>query len=213
MLERKDELKEKVLNFTLDTFILNGYKAINMDIIAKTLGVSKRTLYEIFPSKDDMLTEAIKIHIVEFEKELNDIAMKMIANNMQTFFENLYEIFKLAAKHASTFGENFTKEVKLYLPKFYESCLNHNHKRFVNFKNVIELGKEKGYFREDIDSELFLKVLHFSMGNILRAENMVDIPMKIEDAIKQIFKIIFTGAMTPEFTNEFNTNLKIEYTN
>lgn len=213
MQERKDELKEKVLNFTLDTFLKNGYKAINMDIIAKTLGVSKRTLYEIFPSKDDMLIEAIKIHIVAFEKELNDIAMKMIANNMQTFFENLFEVLKLAARHASTFGENFTKEVKLYLPRFYESCVDYNNKRFVNFRNVIELGKEKGYFRDDIDSELLLKVLHYSMGNILRAENMVDIPMKIEDAIKQIFKIIFTGAMTPEFTNEFNINLKIEYTN
>jgi len=213
MLEKKDELKDKVLVFTLDTFLSGGYKSINMDIIAKTLGVSKRTLYEIFPSKDDMLIESIRIKINDFERELDEIALKMLQNNMQTFFDNLLEVLKLAAKHASTFNENFTKEVKLYLPKFYESCVDYNNKRFENFRNVLEMGKSHGFFRQDIDSELLLKVLHFSMSNILRAENMAHLSLKIEDAIKQIFKIIFTGAMTSDIIKEFNKNLNIEYTN
>ncbi len=213
MLEKKEDIKIKVNHYCLDTFLQSGYKSVNMDDIAKTLGVSKRTLYEVFQSKDEMLIESLKIPINDFEEKLDDIALRMLKNDMQTFFENLFEVLKLTASHVTIFGESFVKEIRLYLPQFYESCVDYNNKRFDNFRNVIELGKSKGYFRPDIDSELLIKVLHYSMINILKSDSLIHIPLKIEDVIKEIFIIIFSGALTIETVAEFNKNIDLEHTN
>lgn len=44
----RKELKGKILKTAMEQFLLHGIKKIKMDDIAKILGISKRTLYEIY---------------------------------------------------------------------------------------------------------------------------------------------------------------------
>ncbi|HRP01206.1 MAG TPA: TetR/AcrR family transcriptional regulator [Candidatus Kapabacteria bacterium] len=213
MLDKKEELKDKVLALVLDTFNNSGYKSINMDIIARSLSVSKRTLYELFPSKDEMIVESILVKISQFQEDLDEIAKKIIRNDMTTFFDNLFEVLKLATMHTTLFSENFTNELRLHLPKFYQSCRSYDRKRYENFRNVIELGKSKGYFKTEFDTDIIFMTLHYSLSYILRNEHLLNISLKVEDAIKQVLKIIFTGAMTPEFKQEFKQKLTKEIIN
>ena len=51
----KPELEERILEVTMDMFHKQGIKQVRMDDIAKTLSISKRTLYEIFDDKGKAL--------------------------------------------------------------------------------------------------------------------------------------------------------------
>ena len=44
----KQELKEKILTSSMHEFLIHGVKSVRMDDIANSLGISKRTLYEIY---------------------------------------------------------------------------------------------------------------------------------------------------------------------
>jgi AcrR family transcriptional regulator len=61
-------LKEKILQTSMQMFKVHGIKAVKMDDIATRLSISKRTLYEIYANKEDLLLEGIRLH----EKENND---------------------------------------------------------------------------------------------------------------------------------------------
>ncbi len=213
MIEKKIALREKVLSYTLYQFINSGYRSINMDNIAHTLGVSKRTLYEMFVSKDDMIIESIKSEISIFKGELDRIALIMLKNDLNNFFENLYEMIRVVAKYTILFGDNFVQELRTHLPKIFVSDFYNQDERFDNMIKVFELGKKKGYFYNDINSELLLQVIQFSLRNILKNGTINYIPLKAEDIIKQVFRIIFAGAMTPDTINRFIENTKCENNN
>lgn len=207
-MEKKD-LKERILNLSKDWFIEKGYKSLKTDDLANELGVSKRTIYSMFSSKDEMLIEALSLPIIEFENKMNILVMEMINSDNSTYFQNLKEIWELIIQHSSIFTTKFENEIKKYLPQYYITCSNHISKRFENMRNVIESGQDRGYLKKEINVEVFISTMHFTMSNILKQENLSRLPLKVEDVVKQVFTIVFIGAMTPQAVEKFNKTIQL----
>ena len=55
----RSELRERIVQTAVESFSTHGIKSITMDDIAASLGISKRTLYEIFSDKESLLEECI----------------------------------------------------------------------------------------------------------------------------------------------------------
>ena len=51
----KEGLKEKILSTAMAAFYKNGIRAVKMNDIANALSISKRTLYELYKNKEDLL--------------------------------------------------------------------------------------------------------------------------------------------------------------
>ena len=51
----KEALKDKILTTAMTAFARNGIRAVKMDDIANALSISKRTLYEVYRNKEDLL--------------------------------------------------------------------------------------------------------------------------------------------------------------
>src|ERR1700722_14720885 len=56
-------VKKQILDAAEELFFHYGIKTITMDDIAKHLGMSKRTIYENFPTKDDIIDTLMKNHL------------------------------------------------------------------------------------------------------------------------------------------------------
>ena len=52
-------LQEKIIEASVTLFFKSGIKAVSMDDVARQVGISKRTLYEYFSSKDVLLVACI----------------------------------------------------------------------------------------------------------------------------------------------------------
>jgi AcrR family transcriptional regulator len=60
----KLDMKERILQTADRLFYLKGIRAIGVDTIAAEIGISKRTLYNHFPSKDDLIAAYLKRRFV-----------------------------------------------------------------------------------------------------------------------------------------------------
>lgn len=69
------ELRHRILRAAMPMFKEKGIKAVRMDDIAQSLAMSKRTLYEIYADKEELLLECIKLDTDEFVKRLQDYAL------------------------------------------------------------------------------------------------------------------------------------------
>ena len=58
----RESLREKIIVVAIEAFANEGIKAVKMDTIAHRLGISKRTLYEIYDNKEDLITACIRWH-------------------------------------------------------------------------------------------------------------------------------------------------------
>lgn len=53
---KRGATKEEIIRTTLDLITRNGLRAVRVDEIAQMLGISKRTLYEMFADKNDLIS-------------------------------------------------------------------------------------------------------------------------------------------------------------
>lgn len=56
----RENLKTRILETSMQLFKQKGIRAVKMDDIATEMGISKRTLYEIYSNKEDLLYECVK---------------------------------------------------------------------------------------------------------------------------------------------------------
>ena len=49
-------MKEKIINSSQKLFLTFGFKTVNMDYIANELSISKKTIYNFFNNKTELVT-------------------------------------------------------------------------------------------------------------------------------------------------------------
>src|ERR1700759_71113 len=63
------ENKERILEKATQLFMRYGIRSITMDEIATQLGISKKTIYQFFTDKDDMVSAIIDLEVHKNEDE------------------------------------------------------------------------------------------------------------------------------------------------
>jgi len=91
-----DKVKERILAKAADLFMRYGIRSITMDEIASQLGISKKTIYQFFTDKDDLVSAVIEREIKTNEVECLQYAEKA-GDAVQEIFiavEDLDEMLK-----------------------------------------------------------------------------------------------------------------------
>ena len=69
---RPDASRRQLVEIAIDCFALHGFQGTSIDRIARSAGVTKGALYYHFKDKEDLLLEAVKDRIGEFEVQVRD---------------------------------------------------------------------------------------------------------------------------------------------
>ena len=145
---QRAELRERIIAKATEAFTANGIKCITMDDIAAALGISKRTLYEVFADKETLLRECIVCIQQERDKYLQEINERSgnVLEVILAVFQKTIEVFHQTNKR-------FFEDIKKY-PKVYEMMQN---RREMDSENTIAFfmsGVEQGIFRSDVNFKI-----------------------------------------------------------
>ena len=99
-------MKKEIVNQSIQLFLQYGFKSITMDDIAKHMGVSKKTIYVHFPTKDELVEQSVLNHFDEIIKNIN-----VISKQSKDPIIELYQIKKEALSHLS--GEKNSPQYQL----------------------------------------------------------------------------------------------------
>lgn len=150
--EYRAALKGKILDKALQLFFANGIRAVKMDDIAKSLSISKRTLYELYDNKEILLFECLKKN-----KEHRDKEMIEHLSKCSNVMDILLETYRMSVDEFRRMSPCFFSEISRYpqVIDFIEKKREHDHEQFMLF---IQRGIGEGFFREDVNYELVLMV-------------------------------------------------------
>lgn len=177
-------MKEKILKGAEELFFRFGIKNITMDDIARHLGMSKKTIYQYFKDKDEVV-HSLLIEKIEEDKCLFNAACERSANIVEEMFEMMKNIrIVLKDMNPVLFHE---------LYKFYPQ----SWKLFDDFKNGFILenierslvkGQEQGLVRTDINIKILarMRLENLDMGffgNAFPSDkfNMVDVQLAMTE--------------------------------
>ena len=154
-------MKEEIVKRALNDFIQYGFKTFTMDDLANKMGISKKTLYEYFPSKNDLVETTL------------DYALEMSCKNADTFVQGegsvIENVYRNQKKVQEVFNINSDRpiwELQKYYPKTYERMKSEFAKTDALFiDKLLEKGWQEGLFRKDINVN-FCKVFYTSVQRL-----------------------------------------------
>ena len=154
-------MKEDIVKRALNDFMEYGFKTFTMDDLANKMGMSKKTLYEYFPSKQDLVDACL------------DYALEMSCTNVTTFVQGegsvIENVYRNQKKVQEVFNINSDRpiwELQKYYPKTYERMEGEFAKTDALFiDKLLEKGWQEGLFRKDINVN-FYKVFYTSVQRL-----------------------------------------------
>lgn len=148
------EQEEKILNGAQELFFKYGLRSVTMDDIAKHLGMSKKTIYQCYKDKDEMVHTLMQNHIKEDECVFrgNNEKSVNVVEEVFNMMKNMTEIF-------SKVNPLLFYELQKYHPKSW-ALIKDFKENFVQtmVEASIEKGKKDGYVREDVNAKIMARL-------------------------------------------------------
>lgn len=187
--EYRKELKSRIIDYAMGEFYKRGVRAVKMDEISQGLHVSKRTVYEIFGDKEELLLAGLKIKSLEMREKLETYSCN-VAHNVVDIIGYFY---KLQMEVNSMVGVAFYEEIHR-MPRVVEFFNQEHEREFADRVKFLKAGVEEGLFRQDIDYSLTMELLSASMSEIMR--NQIYKKYSMQQIFDNFFLVIIRGFCT-----------------
>lgn len=142
--------RDRIIEAAAELFKTYGIKSVTMDSLASHMAMSKRTIYEIFTDKDELLIGVLKWMSVK-QKEL----VKRVLDESENAIVAIFKLIEFNRDHFQQMSPAFQTDIKKY---HYEVMIEKAGKfelpDYRNNKEVIERGIKEKLFRKDLNPEI-----------------------------------------------------------
>lgn len=157
--------REIILDHAMNMFVKQGVKAVRMDDIARELSVSKRTLYELFSDKEELLYQCIQ-RFTQLGVERRQEQLKSIDNHLEAMIFALRDMMS----HAPT-----SSRLRRNMQRFYPAVFNRLEHDFNVIQNDtirkwIKVCVADGYLTATADSDFVVRILVESTQGIIHSD-------------------------------------------
>ena len=161
--DKRQAAKHKVCKYAIGMFYKDGTRNVKMDDISGQLKISKRTIYELFKDKEQLLLECMKYKVETEQNELYDF----VHNHATNVIEVLIKTYQIRLEVMKKITPAFFEDLERYpnVRKYLKQQAKLEHKRSIQFFNQ---GIEDGYFRESINYEIITRMSDAYMDYILK---------------------------------------------
>ncbi|UKM65729.1 TetR/AcrR family transcriptional regulator [Flavobacteriaceae bacterium GSB9] len=143
--------KEQIIAFAAEKFTQFGSKRFTVDELAALLGVSKKTIYKYFSSKEDLVTASIQYLIDEYNQTL-----ELLVEPENDAITCIILMYKEAFERLKYFKPSFIFGLKKYYPaanKVFDDFRNNFVK--VRVFNLLKTAQENRVLVDDVNLKLF----------------------------------------------------------
>ncbi len=198
-------MKEKhIIEKSLELFQKYGIKSVTMDDISTELGMSKKTLYQYFNDKNDLVTKVITY---EFEKKLN--VFNGIMNGPGNAIDHLVVANNFILEEHKSHKPSMIFDLQKYFPEAYSQI--HNAKRshlFNAIKENLLQGQDEGIYRSDLDADIIAKLHVFRTESILGNDIFTMEELTSLKFVNEIFNYHLHGIVNEKGLKILKENLK-----
>jgi len=138
----------------------------NMDMLARESGITKRTLYKIIPSKEELIKEIVFETLKETQNRVSDIIK--LGNNYLETVELLAETYSHI--HEKMTSESLGKIMKLY-PSIEKMVIERKDELSDEFIRFFQRGIDEGHLKKDLTPEQIIEILQALIIYYLQASD------------------------------------------
>ena len=171
-----------------------GYSALTMDDLAAELGMSKKTLYVHFPSKDAVI-EAV---LAQFVGEVRASADALFNDPTLSFPVKLHRFSEAMVRRFMRMSPHVFRDLQRSAPHIYRHIeeLRHNNIPYV-FGQLIRDGQKAGMVRADIDPDFAIEFWRPAIQSLMHPDTLERLRLSPDQMFTKAVNLFFGGLLTP----------------
>lgn len=190
---RKEETRQKIVQVAMKLFYEQGFESTTLEQIAEEADIARKTLYNHFPIKEDIIVEHLNRFVWKRVPEIDQLIQENpdTRSRMVVVLNRLIEWTKVL----------MTKEIfRIYISYLMQKMLTASHDEIYKsgaqdfICKIIKLGQESGEIRRDLSIE----ILVIQADNIRVSAGMMFLMdpegFKAQDYISQNVELFLCGA-------------------
>ncbi|QEM68289.1 TetR/AcrR family transcriptional regulator [Geobacter sp. FeAm09] len=188
----ENDTRERLVAVASRIFMDRGFARVTMADLARELHMSKKTIYRLFPSKDDL------VRAVYYRKtdRIHALFRETVAAGTD-FTEKIHWLWINAGKELTEIGARFHEDLRIFNPslaaeleRFRRDEINRN------FEMFIENGIRLGALRSDINKELLVQIYISAIMGVINNRVLAASPVTTDQAFRTILDVMFDGILS-----------------
>jgi AcrR family transcriptional regulator len=145
---------ERIIQGGEDLFLKAGIKSVTMDDIAKHLGMSKKTIYQFFKDKNDLVIALVAKKLKEDEEQ-----MEAIISKSANVIDEMINMMKCSEDIFSRINPIVVHDMQKYHPDAWAQFQKFKAEVIVStLEKLLTKGIKQGYIRPDIDVKILARM-------------------------------------------------------
>lgn len=188
------DILTKILSASVELFRQYGFKTITMDDIARRAGISKKTLYQHFANKSEVIKESVGWYRSKIYGSCVDTI-----NESQNAIEAMSKIIEMLDQMHKHTNPMVILELQRFYPEAYDSFREGLISQDVELirKNIVQ-GIEEGLYRPEVNAELLAKLRIESSLLMFQPNLLVSERHDFMYVVHEITEHFLYGLMTPK---------------
>ena len=185
--------RERIIEGAAELFRTYGVRTVTMDSLATHLGMSKRTIYEIFYDKDDLLIGVLGLMAAR-QREL----VSKVLNDSENAISAIFRLIEINIDHFQNMSPAFQADMKRFhievLMKRERKCEMPDYR---NNRQVIDRGIKEKLFRKEINSGIVNACIYSLFRSVMDSELYPFEDYSRKEIIKETVINYLRGISTP----------------
>jgi AcrR family transcriptional regulator len=190
----ENNLRQRIIEAGRERFFASGFSKVTMDELVADLGISKKTMYKHFPSKDelvDAITDWQMIHVASRVKE--------IVNSPIGFIERIHNLWSFIGEMQSRISRQYRDDMRRFRPDLWKRIEDFRREHLIeNATKLVDEGRRLGIFRQDVNKEILVLMYVSAIQAVLNPEVLVQHSFSAKEAFEAILRVMFDGTLTDD---------------
>lgn len=192
MVEISSDVSSRIVAVAERVFLASGFNRVTMDELARELGMSKKTLYAHFESKEALLRAMLERRVEVVERALDGV----ISGDGE-FPAKMRKLVHVLQEKMGRVSPQFLDDIRRFAPECF-SIIEQARARIIpeQFRRLLEQGMRDGYLRTDVNPAVVTRLLLVMIQNMVRPDVAHEMRMHPVALVDAVLKILFQGILT-----------------
>lgn len=185
--------REKIIQRASEMFVEFGVKSVRMDDVAQDLAISKRTLYELFADKQELLYHSIS-RVMRNEAEAIRAKVDIKEKGIPALFE-IFEMMVARSQVRTRIMENLQK----FYPEVFERVMKENRDLgLVQLRDQLLGLVELGLVDPNVNIDLAVTMFYYTSMGLIRRHSKLVLPEGVSEESAYAYMVVnfFRGLAT-----------------
>lgn len=189
----QQRVRRRILEVAGGIFFSRGFAKVTVDEIAAELGISKKTLYQHFDGKDQLLQAVVRGMINSVAADVEAI----LGDDRRDFIDQLIGLMRLMTARVSRLSKQFADDMQRHAPELWREVEQFRYtKVMANFGRLVRKGQAAGAIRRDVDPELLTVIFAATIQGVVNPQTLARLPYTASQLFQAVGKTMFIGILT-----------------